>query len=163
MAKKKNNEPTVKELIELAKDLNNLMDLEPALPTAQKTTKDKLINEIKKVTKMLEPGDKLTKESITTLKVLGFEMPKPPESKPSESKPPKEKKAKSVKEKSRYGHKLGSQSAALDELFFKGTTIEKAAEKLGVKEGRVKGHLQHLKKDKGLEVKENKGVFKVAS
>lgn len=67
----------------------------------------------------------------------------------------KEKKNKPKKEpgpKSRYGHKAGTQSEILDELFYAGTTIKDAAAKINGKEARVKSHLDHLKKDKKLTV-----------
>ena len=79
-----------------------------------------------------------------------------------ERKSSKEKVTKDPKEKSRYGHRLGTESAVLDDLFFKGTSLEDASKVIKGNVLRVKGHLTHLRKDKGLKIEDNgKGVFKV--
>jgi len=66
------------------------------------------------------------------------------------------------RETNRYGHVVGTQAASLDEAYFAGATYEEAAKAAGVKLGRAKGHLRHLKKDKGLTVVEKpEGFFKV--
>ena len=99
-------------------------------------------------------------------------IPTPPEgagkNKVEKKKPPttqKKEKAGPKKEivKSRYGHRVGSESATLDDLFYKGTTLEAATKVLGkTGPGRVKSHLQHLQKAKGLKIEKNdKGVYKV--
>lgn len=75
---------------------------------------------------------------------------------------PKKKSAPPQRETNRYGHVIGTQAAALDEAFFAGATYEEAAKAAKVKLGRAKGHLRHLKKDKGLTVVEKpEGFFKV--
>jgi hypothetical protein len=65
--------------------------------------------------------------------------------------------------KSRYGHRVNSQSGKLDELFFKGATIKAAAKVIGSTETRVKSHIHHLKKNCGVTIQESKkgGTFKV--
>lgn len=73
---KKNGELTVKDLIAVAKEFNKVMDLDPALPTNSKSIKkDDLMDEIKKVSKMLNENDKLSNETMTTLKVMGVKLP----------------------------------------------------------------------------------------
>jgi hypothetical protein len=63
--------------------------------------------------------------------------------------------------KSRYGHRTGTQAAALDDLFFKGT-LKNAAETTGSSIGRVKSHMYHLTKKRGLKIGEGpKGLFKI--
>jgi len=97
--------------------------------------------------------------------------PDPGEDKPAEEKDtkPDEKKKdkppakkKDPKPKSRYGHVLNSQAGNMDDLFFKGAKLAEIAEKVGVKVGRVRGHLNHLRKDKELTINEIDGLFKVA-
>jgi len=77
-----------------------------------------------------------------------------------EKKEKKEKKVKEPKPKSRYGHVLNSQAGILDDMFHAGCKIEEAAEKAGVKVGRVRGHLNHLRKDKSVTINEVDGFFK---
>ena len=53
-------------------------------------------------------------------------------------------------EKSVYGHRLGSESAAIDDALKtggkNGVTIKEIAEQTKLSVGRIKGHLAHLKK-----------------
>ncbi|MEE8632453.1 MAG: hypothetical protein V3T10_04005 [Candidatus Bathyarchaeia archaeon] len=76
--------------------------------------------------------------------------------------PKKEKKKAPPKEKSRYGHIAGTQAAKLDDAFCGGATYKQASEAAGVKAGRARLHLKHLKDDKGLTVTEKpEGCFTV--
>gem|GEM_PF-3376743 len=61
-----------------------------------------------------------------------------------------EKKKKEPAPKSCFGHKMNTQAAFLDDLFAEGTTLEEAAETVGVKRARVVNHMNHLIKDRGL-------------
>ena len=71
-------------------------------------------------------------------------------------------KKKTPVELSRYGHRVGSEAATLDDLFFKGTTLKAAAEVIKNKEGRVRSHIQHLRVKKDVVVESNdKGLYKV--
>jgi hypothetical protein len=85
-----------------------------------------------------------------------------PKTDPTPKKDPKPKKPKEPVPTSRYGHREGSQAAKLDDLLFKGTTIKAAAEACDTKETRVKSHILHLQKKKGLTINEEEGVYKVA-
>jgi hypothetical protein len=77
-------------------------------------------------------------------------------------KPKKEAKKKKEIKLSAFGHRLNTMAAALDEAFAKGASYEEAASAAGCKVPRAKDHLAHLKRDKGLSVRETKeGVFKV--
>lgn len=89
----------------------------------------------------------------------------------------KEKKVKEVKEKapkvevikSRYGHKVGSMSAEVDDLLWKGSTVEEMVTALMEKFGKdkeaaaskVKGHLGWLKKQNIVEVVVENDIYKV--
>jgi hypothetical protein len=89
----------------------------------------------------------------------------------------KEKKVKEVKEKapkaevvkSRYGSKVGSMSAAIDDMLWAGTSkkdmITSIMDGFGKDEkaatGKVKVHLNWLKKEKGMNVVETDGIYKV--
>jgi hypothetical protein len=64
--------------------------------------------------------------------------------------------------KNAYGHIPGSVAAAIDDAVEKGGTMETIAKAAGCDVNRVKGHLNHLKKDKGLVIEDNgKGVLKI--
>lgn len=72
------------------------------------------------------------------------------------------KKKKTDTEKSRYGHQIGSQAAAIDDAVFKGGTLDEMAKETGLTKGRIKGHIKHLRDKKQLVIDEKEGVFKVA-
>ena len=73
---------------------------------------------------------------------------------------PKMKKV-SKKEKSRYGHRIGTFGAMLDDLFFNGTTLEEALKVTGASVSRFKSHLYHLRKN-GIRIEKNEqGIFKI--
>jgi hypothetical protein len=80
--------------------------------------------------------------------------------KPVKEKPVKEKK---VVELSVYGHKLGTQAAALDDLIALGKPI--SAEELSKKSGRSllgsKGHVKHLIDSRGLKIVEKDGMYQL--
>jgi hypothetical protein len=80
---------------------------------------------------------------------------------PKEPKPPKEKKEKKEVQKSRYGHLIGTQAAALDDMFFEGVAVADAAAKLNTTPLRVRNHIQHLKDKRGLKFTVTEGVYKV--
>lgn len=73
----------------------------------------------------------------------------------------KEPKEKKVAELSCFGHKLGTQAAALDDLINAGKAI--SVEELAKKSGRsplgVKGHIKHLRTDRGLKIDEKDGTY----
>ena len=72
-------------------------------------------------------------------------------------------KKKEKKPRSRYGHVLNSQAAMIDDMVFEGAKLEEIAEACGVKVGRVRGHINHLRKDKGITINEVEGFFKAAN
>lgn len=80
---------------------------------------------------------------------------------PKEPKPPKEKKEKKEVELSVFGHKMGTQSAALDALLVEGTPI--SLDELSKKSGRsplgVKGHIKHLRDSRKLNITEKDGMY----
>ena len=87
---------------------------------------------------------------------------KPPkEKKEKAEKPPKEKKEKKEVELSVFGHKVGTQSASLDDLLSPGTPI--SLDDLSKKSGRsplgVKGHIKHLRDSRKLNITEKEGVY----
>jgi biotin operon repressor len=100
------------------------------------------------------------------------EKPEEKKEKPAKEKkekPAKEKKEKPAKEKkapaelSVFGHKKGSQAAALDDLLNTGESVSLAD--LSAKSGRsalgVKSHIKHLISDRGLKIEEKEGVYKL--
>lgn len=90
---------------------------------------------------------------------------------PAVPKPVKEKKEKVVKEKkekvakelSCFGHKVGTQSAALDELLAPGNPI--SLDDLVAKSGRsllgVKGHIKHLQESRGLKIEVKDNIYQL--
>ena len=91
----------------------------------------------------------------------------------------KEKKVKEVKEKkekaevikSRYGHKVGSMAAVIDDMVWEGSSVaDMVAAIMGgfnkteqVATGKVKGHLTWLKREKGVEIVKTDDVFKATT
>ena len=75
----------------------------------------------------------------------------------------KEKKAKVAKELSCFGHKVGTQSAALDELLAPGNPI--SLDDLVAKSGRsllgVKGHIKHLQESRGLKIEVKDNIYQL--
>jgi len=142
------------------KALNDSGLMDPKLKVA-KCSKKELIQNFSKAIEDIagtEDAEKIGKipESVTLFYNETWEGQEAP--------PEKKKKAAAKKkdpvEKSRYGHRANSQSEIMDDMFFKGATLEAIAEALSTKEipvkvGRVKGHLAHLRTDKGLEIVEN--------
>jgi len=64
------------------------------------------------------------------------------------------KKESTKKELSRYGHRIGSQAAQLDDILFRGSMVDQAAVDLGVSKSRVKSHISYLQK-KGVKIVKN--------
>ena len=86
---------------------------------------------------------------------------KPKKDKPKKDKPKKDKPKKEGPKLSVFGHRLDTMASTLDDAFAKGASYEAAADAAGCKVGRAKDHLAHLKRDKGLKIREIKdGVFK---
>lgn len=75
----------------------------------------------------------------------------------------KEKKVKVAKELSCFGHKVGTQSAALDELLAPGNPI--SLDDLVAKSGRsllgVKGHIKHLQESRGLKIEVKDNIYQL--
>jgi len=95
------------------------------------------------------------------------EKPKKAAKKEKAKKAPKEKKEKKSKEpveKSRYGHTVGSQAALIDDAIFEGGTMQEMMEATGLSKARIKSHIYHLEKKKGIVIKTtgegDKTVFK---
>ena len=65
------------------------------------------------------------------------------------------------KGKNFLGHKIGSQAAQIDDLLLKGITVNEAAKIIGSTPGRVRGHIRHLRKTKGVEVIQEGKVHKM--
>jgi biotin operon repressor len=80
-------------------------------------------------------------------------------------KAPKEKKTgeKKVVELSVFGHKVGTQASALDDLINSGKAI--SLDELSKKSGRsalgVKSHIKHLISARGLKIEEKDGMYKL--
>ena len=91
----------------------------------------------------------------------------------------KEKKVKEAKEKapkaevvkSRYGHKVGSMAAVIDDMVWEGSTVANMVTAImdgfnkteQIATGKVKGHLTWLKREKGVEIVKTDDVFKAAT
>uniref|UniRef100_A0A6M3KWI3 Uncharacterized protein n=1 Tax=viral metagenome TaxID=1070528 RepID=A0A6M3KWI3_9ZZZZ len=63
----------IEDLKAVAGELNELMDLDPAIKLTQ--GKDDLEKDVIKAGKLLEPGDELSKKATACLTALGFEVP----------------------------------------------------------------------------------------
>ncbi|MDO8722807.1 MAG: DUF4268 domain-containing protein [Syntrophales bacterium] len=60
-----------------------------------------------------------------------------------------------------FGHRTGSQAAKIDELLLEGATLSAVASAIGSTIGRVKGHIRHLEKDKGIKAKKVGNIYKI--
>ena len=105
-----------------------------------------------------EPTKPEPAEPKPTTKAEKAPKEKAPKEKAPKEKAPKEKK---VGELSVFGHKLGSQAAALDDLLNTGVgiSLEKLSEKSGRSPLGVKGHIKHLRTDRGLKIEEKNGMY----
>lgn len=86
-------------LIEAAKELNELLGLDPAIPTKKNTDEDLIIEKICEAAELIEEGDEVSEETIevlTELEAPGFEAEEAEED-PEEDPEPEEKPAKKSK------------------------------------------------------------------
>lgn len=77
---------------------------------------------------------------------------------------PKEKKVKEPKPdepKSIFGHKLNSQAGKIDGAIEKGSSMEDICKAAGSNPGRVRNHIQYLRKVKEVNVILEEGIYKV--
>lgn len=87
--------------------------------------------------------------------------PKPTAKAEKKKAEPKPKAEKKPEERSRFGHKLGTQAAALDDaLAEKGGTMESLSKDTGRSVAGVKSHIAHLRAI-GIDIEEKDGFFKV--
>lgn len=154
---------TKAKLEQAAKAFNELMKLDPPIPMGRKVKMDALLADIKQAADQLHPEDKFPKEVVDTLVDVNVFVKDEAESRiktPSKPKPKTKAKDKSNGKKSRYGHKPNTQAAALDDLFWMGTSIKDAAKAIGASPGRTRSHLKHLG-SLGLTVQEKGDEFKI--
>ena len=60
-----------------------------------------------------------------------------------------------------FGHRTGSQAAKIDELLLVGASISSVAVAIGSTIGRVKSHIRHLEKEKGVTVQKAGSIYKI--
>lgn len=60
-----------------------------------------------------------------------------------------------------FGHRKGSQAAKIDELLLVGASISSVAVAIGSTIGRVKSHIRHLEKEKGVTVTKAGSIYKI--
>lgn len=89
------------------------------------------------------------------------EEPEPKEKKEEQPKAERKKETRKPMEKSCYGHRVGSQAGALDDLLYTGATMDEMVKAVGSTRARVGTHIQHLKQKRGLEITNEGGVYKV--
>jgi hypothetical protein len=65
--------------------------------------------------------------------------------------------------KNRFGHRVGTQAQRLDDMLLEGLVVEKAMQELSTTRGRIKKHVNHLRKDKKVEVVNAGGVYRIES
>lgn len=61
----------------------------------------------------------------------------------------------------RFGHRIGSQSARIDDLLLEGASLASIAVAIGSTMGRVKGHIMHLENEKGITVAKVGRIYKI--
>jgi len=61
----------------------------------------------------------------------------------------------------RFGHRIGSQAARIDDLLLEGASLASIAIAIGSNIGRVKGHIRHLENEKGSTVTKMGSIYKV--
>jgi hypothetical protein len=148
-------------LEQAAKAFNELMKLDPPIPMGRKVKMDALLADIKEAADQLHPEDKFPKDVVDTLVEANVFVKDEAKSRiKTLSKPKTKAKDKSNGKKSRYGHKPNTQAAALDDLFWMGTSIKDATKAIGASPGRTRSHLKHLEAI-GLTVQNKGDEFKI--
>jgi len=61
----------------------------------------------------------------------------------------------------RFGHRIGSQAAKIDDLLLDGASLAGIAVAIGSTMGRVKGHIRHLENEKGIPVAKVGSIYKI--
>ncbi|MCG6536565.1 MAG: DUF4268 domain-containing protein, partial [Syntrophales bacterium LBB04] len=61
----------------------------------------------------------------------------------------------------RFGHRIGSQAAKIDDLLLDGASLASIAVAIGSTMGRVKGHIRHLENEKGITVAKVGSIYKI--
>ena len=61
----------------------------------------------------------------------------------------------------RFGHRIGSQAAKIDDLLLNGASLASIAVAIGSTMGRVKSHLRHLENEKGIAVEKEGSIYKI--
>ena len=61
----------------------------------------------------------------------------------------------------RFGHRIGSQAAKIDDLLLEGASLASIAVAIGSTMGRVKGHIRHLENKKGITVTKVGSIYKI--
>jgi hypothetical protein len=184
------HELNVKQLQAAARDMSIYFD--PPLNFEEEDV-DALIAEITENASNLQQGDDLEDSTKTVLKSLGVGpwlggeeprelAPEPDFSAPVEAEedaedegPIQEEESVVAKSKpakkvgaSRYGHRAGSMSGAIDELIYKGTGIDDACKVLEVQFKKskkailvkFKSHVKHLINNKGVSITIKDGYYK---
>ncbi len=137
----------------LAKDINKVLGVEPALDVSAKD----LESQIKEIMPEIQSEDKLSKESFAMLKELGW-------GKKETKKVEKEKNAKKVEKNqkltTKLGSRIGSQAEKIDVLLLEGKarTKEELAKDSKLSVARINVHLRHLMK-KGIKIQTKDGKF----
>jgi len=61
----------------------------------------------------------------------------------------------------RFGHRIGSQAAKIDDLLLDGASLASVAVAIGSTMGRVKSHIRHLENEKGITVEKEGSIYKI--
>ena len=61
----------------------------------------------------------------------------------------------------RFGHRIGSQAAKIDDLLLEGASLASIAVAISSTIGRVKGHIRHLENEKGIPVIKKGSIYKI--
>jgi len=60
-----------------------------------------------------------------------------------------------------FGHRIGSQAAKIDDLLLDGASLASISVAIGSTMGRVKGHIRHLRNEKGIIVPKLGNIYKI--
>lgn len=143
------------ELIEAAKDLNEVLGLAPEIDVSG-YLKD-IVEDIREAAQLITEADKISEETKQVIKGLvapaspGLTISPALVAKQGEVVEKGEEegiKRSSIREKSPLGHLLNSQGGRIDRLLLEGThSLEEIATELDCRLARVKGHLASIKKE----------------
>ncbi len=152
---------TEKELVMAAEELNEVLGLDPSIPTKDQDL-HVLAEALETAAGLIEEGDELTEETLKmldTIKSGEWEEVEEEVEERVEKIPSKKKKS-----KTKLGSRIGTQAEKIDIVLLSAEnplTVKEIADKSGFSTSRIKTHLNHLIKKKGMNLSTGNNEYQV--